>query len=217
MSGDQASRLSLGGGLVMDALLVDGDEIELTPDPPWRWMVPPMRLKVNALPGHRMKAVVDDDGQPLEGVDVEVTTPDGATLTVRTGPKGAVRIDNLKEDGECQVVVRTAQPPGLDGDVGSGDGAATDDGSVPPPSDENGSSSGDSPTSDDGSPELETTLRLVDGSGAPMANKAVRIVAADGTGTTATSDEDGMVVFEAVEGEVTLLFDSEAATAAEGG
>src|SRR5690606_38637295 len=39
----------------MDALLVDGDEIELTPDPPWSWVVP-VRLKVTALPGHRIKA-----------------------------------------------------------------------------------------------------------------------------------------------------------------
>lgn len=39
----------------MDALLVDGDEIELTPDPPWMWMAP-VRLSVTALPGHRIKA-----------------------------------------------------------------------------------------------------------------------------------------------------------------
>ncbi len=40
----------------MDALLVNGDEIELTPDPPWRWMAPPVKLKVSALPAHRIKA-----------------------------------------------------------------------------------------------------------------------------------------------------------------
>ncbi len=40
----------------MDALLVNGDELELTPDPPWKWMVPPVRVKLNALPGHRMKS-----------------------------------------------------------------------------------------------------------------------------------------------------------------
>ncbi len=39
----------------MDALLVDGDEIELTPDPPWMWMAP-VRLSVMALPGHLIKA-----------------------------------------------------------------------------------------------------------------------------------------------------------------
>lgn len=39
----------------MDALLVDGDEIELTPDPPWMWMAP-VRLSVTALPGHKIKA-----------------------------------------------------------------------------------------------------------------------------------------------------------------
>jgi hypothetical protein len=39
----------------MDALLVDGDEIELTPDPPWMWMAP-VRLSVAALPGHQIKA-----------------------------------------------------------------------------------------------------------------------------------------------------------------
>lgn len=40
----------------VDALLVNGDELELTPDPPWAWMAPPVRLKLNATPGHRMKA-----------------------------------------------------------------------------------------------------------------------------------------------------------------
>ncbi len=40
----------------MDALLVNGDEIELTPDPPWRWMVPPVRLTVSSMASHRMKA-----------------------------------------------------------------------------------------------------------------------------------------------------------------
>lgn len=40
----------------MDALLVNGDELELTPDPPWSWMAPPVRVKVTATPGHRMKA-----------------------------------------------------------------------------------------------------------------------------------------------------------------
>ncbi len=39
----------------MDALLVDGDEIELTPDPPWMWMAP-VRLSVMAMPGHKIKA-----------------------------------------------------------------------------------------------------------------------------------------------------------------
>ena len=40
----------------MDALLVNGDELELTPDPPGSWMTPPVRVKVTATPGHRMKA-----------------------------------------------------------------------------------------------------------------------------------------------------------------
>jgi hypothetical protein len=31
----------------MDALIVDGDEIELTPDPPWSWMVAPVKLKLS--------------------------------------------------------------------------------------------------------------------------------------------------------------------------
>lgn len=39
----------------MDALLVDGDEIELTPDPPWMWMAP-VRLAITALPAHKTKA-----------------------------------------------------------------------------------------------------------------------------------------------------------------
>lgn len=40
----------------MDALLVNGDELELTPDPPWSWMAAPVKVKVTATPGHRMKA-----------------------------------------------------------------------------------------------------------------------------------------------------------------
>lgn len=40
----------------MDALLVNGDELELTPDPPWRWMAGPVKVKLMATPGHRMKA-----------------------------------------------------------------------------------------------------------------------------------------------------------------
>jgi hypothetical protein len=39
----------------MDALLVDGDEIELTPDPPWMWTAP-VRLSVTATPAHKIKA-----------------------------------------------------------------------------------------------------------------------------------------------------------------
>ena len=40
----------------MEALLVNGDELELTPDPPWSWVVAPVKVKVTATPGHRMKA-----------------------------------------------------------------------------------------------------------------------------------------------------------------
>ena len=40
----------------MDELLVNGDELELTPDPPWRWIAPPVKLKLTATPAHRMKA-----------------------------------------------------------------------------------------------------------------------------------------------------------------
>lgn len=39
----------------MDALSVDGDEIELRPDPPWMWMAP-VRLAITAMPAHKIKA-----------------------------------------------------------------------------------------------------------------------------------------------------------------
>jgi hypothetical protein len=42
--------------IAMDALLVDGDEIELTPDPPWFWVEPMVTLSLMATPGHLIKA-----------------------------------------------------------------------------------------------------------------------------------------------------------------
>ena len=39
----------------MDEFLVDGDEIELVPDPPWNWMAGPVKLPVQAMAPHKIK------------------------------------------------------------------------------------------------------------------------------------------------------------------
>ncbi len=110
-------KLTSGGAARVDNIRADGEAVVQLLDAEIR---PPVKLPVAPWIGF---TVVDEDGQPLEGVDVEITTPDGATLTVRTGPRGAVRIDNLKEDGECEVRVLAAD--GADSaDVDDADEAA---------------------------------------------------------------------------------------------
>ncbi|MEN9578086.1 MAG: hypothetical protein RJA70_1095 [Pseudomonadota bacterium] len=62
--------------------------------------------------------VVDEEGQPLAGALVEVTTPDGEVIVAKTGPKGAVRIDGLKQVGDCDVKV-TLAPASVAADGGA--------------------------------------------------------------------------------------------------
>src|SRR5690606_13511919 len=44
--------------------------------------------------------LLDSDGLPVEDVEVELTTPQGASSVHRTSPKGTFRLDKLPEHGE---------------------------------------------------------------------------------------------------------------------
>lgn len=97
--------LNINGATRVDGIRCAGDcEVTLLD---WSY-VPPVRKERNWI----ALDIVDEDGVPISGATVEITTPDGETFTKRTGRRGAVRVDGIESAGECQVRVLQIEPLG---------------------------------------------------------------------------------------------------------
>ncbi len=179
--------LTENGAARVDGIRVEGEAVVRLLDAEIR---PP--VKQPKLPWIGL-SIIDEDGSPLEGVKVEITLGGDPPRIMVTGPKGAIRIDNLKEDGECEVRVLNdaSDAPGASVDAGSDDASAD-----APPGDETGSdgSTGEQAGSGEGSAtvtEDEALIQLVDDAGQPRAGERVIVRWADGGEDEFELDETG--------------------------
>ncbi len=140
-------------------------------------------------------SIIDEDGVPFEGATVEITLPDGVLVTQVTGKKGAIRIDNLKQDGEFDArLVLADSESGTDG-AGSGDRTDAGAGDAADGGDSAGSGGGtDGQTNGDSSAEVpshEVLVQLFDEAGEPRSGDPVLVRWPDGEENEFELDDTG--------------------------
>ncbi len=186
-----AHTLTEGGAARVDGIRADGQALVQLLDAQIR---PPVKRPTAPWVAF---TVIDENGQPADGAKVELTLPDGTTLVQVVGAKGAVRFENLKEDGECSVRLL---PPEEAVEVGDSVGGGADDGLGAGAGDdaESGVGAGGSEDPETG-PVLEEGTAIVtwiDETGAPI--EGLRVIArlSDGDELDLVTDADGKIEFE---------------------